>query len=56
MESPKDWTQDGRVKGPPLMSTPKSQLTAEQLLIKKDWNLPKKIFYIQRHKEETMTW
>ena len=38
----------------PLMGTPKSQLTAEQLLIKKIEIYLKKIFYIQRHKEETM--
>ena len=30
------------------MKTPRSQLTTKQPLTKKDWNLPKKIFYFQR--------
>ena len=29
------------------MKIPKSHLTAEQPSVKKVWNLPKKIFYIQ---------
>ena len=29
--------------------------TAEQSSIKKDWDLPKEIFYIQGYKEETTT-
>lgn len=37
----------------PLTSTPKSKVTAELTVDDKYWNLTKKIFYIQRHKEET---
>ena len=42
--------QDGGVEGLKLMKTPKLQLTAEQPSIKKDWNLPKMILYIQRQR------
>ena len=35
---------------PPLMKTPKSQLTAEQPFMKKDFDIPEKIFYTQRQR------
>ena len=36
------------LSSPPLMKTPKSQLTGKQPSTKRDWNLPKKILYFQR--------
>ena len=52
-----DWRKDGRV-GLKLISSHEliKITTAKQSLIKKkkkDQNLPKKIFYIQHHKDET---
>ena len=38
------------LSSPPLTKTQKSQLTAEQPLTKKDWDLPEETFYIQRQR------
>ena len=50
------WQSRGTLSSSPLMSTPKSQLTAEQPSIIKTGLYQNKIVYIQRHKEETARW
>ena len=54
------WQSKKTLSSPPLTSTPKSQLSAEQPLKKththtKHWNPPEKISYTKRHKEGTAT-
>ena len=46
------WQSGSTLGSPPLTRTPKSQLTTEQLLIKKSGIYQKKTVYNQRHKEK----
>ena len=54
MELRTRWWNRRTLRSLPLMRRPKSQLLNNHWF-KKVWNLPKKIFYIQRHREQTTT-
>ena len=48
--------QGGGIEGPwarPLSRATRIATNCRTIIDNKDWNLPKMIFYIQRHKEET---
>ena len=57
--SARETSQNGEdrktLSSPLLMNTSKSTTICKTTIDEKDWNLPEKIFYNQRHKEGTST-